>query len=183
MMEPGQAGDAVAAMNARATAMGWAIRCSEYLDFVEPALNGLSDIWCARASRTGFPSRSEFDARTLKPFLPNVSLAERVRDEDGTVRFRTRLFGSTLARIFGEQTGRTLEEWLPPPYCERWHAPYSTLLLCRKPLRIVTRFEWPRVNWLDGEMFATPLSNGDDEPTMILGAMYITPKPELLMAV
>ncbi|MGD0189372.1 MAG: PAS domain-containing protein [Rhizomicrobium sp.] len=181
-MEAMLASDAVAAMNARAIAMGWNIRCYEDLDFVEPELNRLSDIWCAKASRTGFPSRRDFDARTLKPWLPNVSLAERVCDETGTPHFRTRLFGSTLARIFGEQTGRYLDDFLPQPYFERWNALYSTLLMCRKPLRIVARFEWRKVEWLDGEMFATPLGNGHDEPTMILGAMYMTPKPELLMA-
>jgi hypothetical protein len=181
MTLPIPAGDAVAALNAQAIAMGWSVRCYEDLDFFQPELNGLSDVWSGKAHKTRWPGRADFDARTLQRFLPHVCLAERVESDAGGTRYRNRIFGSALVRFFGEQTGRHLDELLPEPHLERWTAIYDTVLACSRPLRIASRFEWRQVSWLDGEMFATSLSNGDAPPTMILSAMYMTPKAELLM--
>src|SRR5580704_3702502 len=50
-MDQASASDAVAALNARAIAMGWGMRCYEDLDFVEPELNAFRDVWRARAGK------------------------------------------------------------------------------------------------------------------------------------
>jgi hypothetical protein len=175
-MDQASASDAVAALNARAIAMGWGMRCYEDLDFVEPELNAFRDVWRARAGKTGLASRADFDARTLKQFLPHVSLMERVAGAYGDWRYRVRLSGSALSHLLGEQTGRYLDEFIPEPFLERWTAGYDTVLASARPLRVVSRFELPLLRLLDGESILVPLANGSAAPHMILGALYVTHK-------
>jgi hypothetical protein len=175
-------GDAVAALNAQAIAMGWGTRCYEDLDFVQPELNALRDVWRGKARATGWPSRADFDARSLKPFLTHIAILERVANEDGTARYRFRLSGTDLVRQFGEPAGRMLDEVLPAQFLERWTAGFDTVLASRQPLRFVSRLQLPQVNWLEGECFLAPLANGAAPPTMILGAMYMTKREQLRAA-
>jgi hypothetical protein len=171
-----QTGDPVAALNARSIAMHWGMRCDDTLDFVRPELKALSALWHEKARETGWPSRADFDARSLLPFLPHVSIVERVTGEDGARRYRYRLIGTALVRLFGEATGRFLDESIPAQFLERWTLGYDTVLALRTPVRFLSKFELPQVSWLDGESFSVPLSNGAEPPNMILGALYVTPK-------
>jgi hypothetical protein len=175
----GSGGDAVAALNAHAIAMGWGMRCYEALDFIQPELNTLGELWREKAEATGWPSRADFDARTMKTWLPNLSIVERVTTQTGAWRYRFRLSGTDLAHTFGDSTGRHLDEVLPEPFLERWTMAYDTVLAGNAPLRFVSRFQIPKVNWLDGESFSAPLSNGSAPPTMILGVTYATRRQEL----
>jgi hypothetical protein len=170
--------DPVAALNARAAAMHWGMRCDDGLDFVRPELRALSALWQEKARATGWPSRADFDARSLKPFLPHVSIVERVTGEDGAWRYRYRLVGTAMVRLFGEVTGRFLDESLPAPFLERWTLGYDTVLARGAPVRFVSKFELPQVNWLDGESFSAALSNGAEPPNLILGALYVTPRQQ-----
>jgi hypothetical protein len=174
--------DAVAALNAHAIAMGWGLRCYEALDFVQPELHELSELWHDKALATGWPSRGDFDARTMKTWLPHLSIVERVTTECGAQRWRFRLTGTDLSHLFGESTGCFLDELLPQPFLERWTAAYDTVLAANVPLRFVTRFELPQVRFLHGESFSVPLANGDAPRTTILGVMYVTAKPQELRA-
>ncbi len=174
--------DAVAALNARAAAMGWGVHCDRELHFAQPELNALAEVWRAKAERVGWPSRRDFEARDVKAFLPHVWFAECLQDASGRLRYRNRLFGSELVHTFGEQTGRHLDELLPAPQLERWTTIYETVLSSSQPLRVVSRFDWHEVSWLDGESFLAPLSNSGAPPRMILGAMYMTSKQELRVA-
>src|ERR1700722_5341035 len=116
----GSGSDAVAALNAHAIAMGWGMRCYEALDFAQPELNAFAELWREKTAATGGPSRADFDARTMKPWLPNLSIVERVETEAGAWRYRFRLSGTDLAHRFGECTGHFLDELLAEPFLERW---------------------------------------------------------------
>jgi len=170
------AGDPVAALNARAVAMRWGMHVDRDLAFVQPELKALCALWREKARATGRPSRADFDARSLKAFLPHVSIVERIAGADGAWRYRFRLSGTALVRLFGETTGRFLDEFIPEPFLERWTLGYDTVLASNAPLRFVSRFELPQVSWLDGESFSAALSNGAEPPRVVLGALYVTPK-------
>jgi hypothetical protein len=173
------ADDPVGALNALAIAMGWGTRCYEDLDFVQPELNALRDVWRTKALAIGPLSRTDLDARLLKPFLPHISLIERAAEPSGAARYRMRLCGSEIVRRFGEQTGRFVDDFIPAKLLPRWTASTDAVLGCIAPLRLVSRFEAPQVSWLDGETFAAPLANGGAPPDTIFTATYFAKRQPL----
>ena len=147
------------------------------LNFEAPELNALRDVWREKALLAhGLPSRGDFDARTLKPFLRHVSIVERALNPAGRPSYRFRFYGSALTQRFGEQTGQFIEMSIPPDRLPRWLAAYDAVLEAGAPLRFVSYFEIPRVSHLNGESFSAPLANGVRKPNTILAATYFTPK-------
>ncbi|MEJ0044700.1 MAG: hypothetical protein WDM81_21870 [Rhizomicrobium sp.] len=72
------------------------MRADTTLKFDCPELNAIRDVWAEKAEAGGgLPSRADFDARTLKPFLRNVSIVERATHPSGRPSYR---FASTAAR-------------------------------------------------------------------------------------
>jgi hypothetical protein len=102
-------------------------------------------------------------------------VAERVVLE-GRSTYRLRLQGSVLSDYFGSQTGKLLEETAPPQLVERWIACYDTLLLARRPLRLVGTYDKSKLDYLIAETLAIPLGNGDMPPAGVLSATYYTPR-------
>src|ERR1700743_2928394 len=97
-------------LNTLAKNEGWAMRVDTTLQFDAPELNALREVWAEKAKAAGgLPSRADFDARTLKPFLRHISIIERATNGAGRMSYRYRFYGSALAQRFGEQTGRFIE--------------------------------------------------------------------------
>jgi hypothetical protein len=176
--------DHVAAFNALAKTNGWPIRFEYAESFRQEALNRLLAVWKAKAEGA-VPDRSMFDAKTLKQFLPNVTIIER-EHIDGSVSYRFRLIGTEIVRLFGEGTGERLEDTVPPSFVERWSSAYEAVLKARRPLRVETHFELPQVSYLDGETFFAPLRTKSGEIELILAATYFSARtgvtPELALA-
>src|SRR5258708_11294956 len=91
-----------------------AFRFDTVLEFERPELNQLRDIWRQKSADKGYASRADFDARTVKPFMRNMTILDVVPQPDGTRRYRHRYMGSSLVEVFGEQTGRYLDEFVAP---------------------------------------------------------------------
>jgi len=153
------------------------MRADTTLKFDCPELNALRDVWNEKAKAAGgLPSRADFDARALKPFLRHVSIVERATHPSGRASYRYRFYGSALAQRFGEQTGQFIELSIPPERLKRWIAGYDAVLEGGVPMRFLSYFEIPRVSYLNGESFSAPLANGDRKPTTVLAATYFSPK-------
>ena len=153
------------------------MRADTTLKFDCPELNALRDVWNEKAKAAGgLPSRADFDARALKPFLRHVSIVERATHPSGRGSYRYRFYGSALAQRFGEQTGQFIELSIPPERLKRWIAGYDAVLEGGVPMRFLSYFEIPRVSYLNGESFSAPLANGDRKPTTVLAATYFSPK-------
>jgi len=151
------------------------------LEFDHSELNQLRDLWREKARAAGgLPSRADFDARVLKPFLRHVSIVERAVNPAGRESYRFRFYGSALAQRFGEQTGQFIEMSIPPDRLPRWIESYDRVLAAEGPVRFVSRFEIPRVSHLNGESFSAPLANNDRKPNTILACTYFTPKAQAL---
>jgi hypothetical protein len=149
------------------------------LEFDHAELNQLRDVWREKARAAGgLPSRADFDARALKPFLRHVSIVERAVNPAGRESYRFRFYGSALAQRFGEQTGQFIEMSIPPDRLPLWIEGYDRVLAAEGPLRFVSRFEIPRISYLNGESFSAPLSNAGRKPTTILACTYFTPKAQ-----
>ncbi len=161
--------------NAHARALGWTTRCFAQLDFYTPELNALRDLWAAKSAGGHWPARADFDARALKPFLRNLAIVERT---PAPVRYRLRYFGSDFVRLFGEQSDRFIDQYLPEANLPRWTLGYDTVLAGSVPLRFTARFQLPAIDYLKAESFSAPLSNGGAPPDMLLTAMYVSPSED-----
>jgi len=163
-------------LDRRAQIEGWPFRCGGAGAFERPELNELRDIWRLRAMGKPVPTRPDFDARTLKPFLRNITILERVFMDQSSWRYRVRLAGSTIVDTVGDHTGRFIEEYLPTEVVPRWTAIYDAAIASTKPLRIVAEFMLPRLNFLCGEALIAPLADQAGNISLVIGCIYFHPK-------
>ncbi len=163
-----------ATLNVMAEAKSWPMRCDGKLAFERPELRALLELWQSKAAG-GIPARTVFDMRVLKPFAPQIVILEREGKGEES-RYKFRLLGSALSQLFGEHTGRYLDEMVSPKMLPSWLAVYDAVLKTRRPLRIVTHFRLPSENFLKGEIMAAPMTDASGEERMILAATYVGPR-------
>jgi hypothetical protein len=166
--------DPIAKFNALASSKSWPMRFERAVKLDHPRLVELREIW-TRLAHAGIPDRAAFSARVLKPFLPNVAIVERV-SAGGRWTYRFRLIGTETARLFGDQTGKTLEQALPPAFVERWTTAYDMILAAECPVRVISQFALPQVSYLDGEGIHLPLRDETGAVTVILTTAYFKPR-------
>jgi hypothetical protein len=168
--------DIAEALNVRAKAQRWPMQCDSRLEFEQPELNALRDIWFERAGNGTVPPRSAFDARTLKPYLSHIMIVERVGASHAGWRYRMRLEGSEIVQIAGESTGRHMDEVYPPASLPRMAAPYDAVLDSRAPLRVVADVQSARFAHLVGECFMAPLADANGDVTLVLRGAWFKAK-------
>lgn len=165
--------DPIARLKARIATSGWGIRVDETLSFVQPELAALYALWRAKADELGgLPPREVLDMRSLKPYLGHLSVSERVESAPGKFSYCLRLQGSFMAEMFGNQTGKLLEDAAPPELAERWTFVYDALLEMKRPLRLQGTYRQESMEHLIAETLALPLGNGNRNPVSVLAATY-----------
>jgi hypothetical protein len=153
-----------------------AFRFDTDLEFGRQELNALRDIWRGKSAEKGFATRSDFDARTIKPFMRNLSILDVVPQSDGTRRYRYRYFGSAIVEVFGEHTGHYIEQFIPPNRMARWTAGHDLVTLSGRPLRFVINYNSPQISYLSSESLVMPLSDETGTVTMLMCCLYFGPK-------
>jgi len=169
--------DAAWELERKAKLEGWPFRCDATLEFERPELNEVRDLWRSLAAGKLAPARTDFDARTLKPYLRDITILERVFIAPGSWRYRTRLTGTALAEVIGDLTGKFLEEHLPLELVPRWTSAYDAVLNGGQPLRLVADFELPQLTYLRGEALIAPLTDRDGKLTLVFSCAYFKPRP------
>ena len=158
-------------LNTLAEANSWPMRCDGELAFEQNELSQLCELWFAKAA-DGVPPRSALDMRVLRPFASHLTILERV-GAAAARRYRFRLFGSTLALLFGEHTGRFLDEMVSPALLPNWLAYYDAVLAHRTPFRFINYYRIPSENYLKGEILAAPMADDTGEKRLVLAATYV----------
>jgi hypothetical protein len=159
------------ALNARAEAAGWTFVCGPARDFEHAALARALAVWREKAAGRPMPLRADMTARVMKPFLTNMSLLERVEVEGGQ-RYRVRLHGSTLARYSGDSTGKFLEDFVAPERLGGYLGIYDAVLQLRVPLRVVSHYQAPEIDYLTGESLVAPLAVAGSATPLVLSVTY-----------
>lgn len=170
--------DPFAELRATAAKQKWATELDTTLAFERQELRSLLDIWLGKAAG-GVPARSQFEMRTLKAFATHIIILERIGQASAR-RYKFRLFGSAHLKLFGEHTGRFLDEMVTAEMLPSWLAIYDAVLKARQPIRIVTHFFTPTLEFLRGEMLAAPVADASGLENMILAATYVGPKDAVL---
>jgi len=166
--------DPVEALNAQARALGWPSRVDASLAFESRGLAQLVDAWRDCLGDRKIPPRSAMSARALKSNLNRVALFERVPGGEQGRRYRVRLIGTKLSLVWGDMTGKFLDEALPPKLVPRWHAFADVVLALQQPMRFLARADYQDKDHLAVEAAAVPLANDDGDPTMVMAAMYLS---------
>jgi hypothetical protein len=166
------------ALNSRAEASGWTFACSPAQDFEHAGLADALVLWRQKANGRPMPLRADMTARAMKPYLTNMSLLERVTI-DGQMRYRVRLHGSALARYAGDNTGKFLEEVVGLDRLGAYRNIYDTVIALRTPLRVVSHYQAPEIDYHIGESLVAPLAVPGSDTPIILSVTYARPRAEL----
>ena len=157
-------------LNTVAKRYRWPMLCDPTCRFIYPEHYELLSLWRGLAGASGIPYRRELTARLLQPYLSSVALYERVDGADGTRRYRVRLLGSKLVQIFGELTGKFLDEAVPEEYVPRWHALPEVTLGTGAPVRLLIRSDTFDKAHMVAEYFCAPLRAEDGEAKLVVFA-------------
>ena len=146
------------------------------LKFERVELNQLREIWREKSRARGCAKRADFDARTLKPYLRNMLILDVVEQDDGTRRYKYRYMGSAIVEVFGEQTQRFVDDFIPPDKIARWRAGHDLIVLSGRALRLVVNYTSPQINYLGSEGLFFPLVDDKDQVVQIMGFNYLKPR-------
>jgi hypothetical protein len=164
--------DFVEALNAQAREQGWPARCDATLSFEEPQLASFVHTWRSQLGGRVMPARSDMTVRVLKQQLHRIILFERVEDEGKARRYRVRLMASGLAHVWGDVTGKYLDEVIPPHLLPRWYGFSDAVLYVQQPLRFTAQVAFQGKDFLVAELAVVPLSDDAGRPTMVMAAMH-----------
>lgn len=158
--------------NAKALEQGWQTQINDLPTFERPELNDLYKLWCSLVPAGGLPARDQLTARLMKPYMRYLAIYAIERDVAGTQHYRHRFIGTALSEVFGNLTGKTFEDFLPPPLVQRTHACFDTVLAASRPMRVVTRYGAEQASHLAAEIFAAPLAPPGQAPNMVMTVSY-----------
>src|SRR5271155_1371775 len=144
-------------------------RCDPTLAFETPMLGRALALWQEKAVGREIPSRRDMGARALKAFLPHVTIVDVV-GEGAARRYRFRLLGTAVADLFGNLTGKFVDEAIVSPFRERWSAIMSATLDAGAPLRFFGRVEYNNRDYLSLELLLAPLSDESAEAILLVGS-------------
>ncbi len=125
------------------------------------------------------PDRSDIQPSEILKLLPNIIIAEAL---NGGEDFRTRLFGTGLVELLGEErTGKLLSEFGengslsrdPEAVQRRWLNITRQAFLSRKPIFTRIPFSASERLYLVGHAITAPLTAGGTEPMQTIGAMFV----------
>jgi hypothetical protein len=160
--------------NNRAAREKWYHCCDPALAFSDAYYDPLLALWRAKAQGRAMPRRSDFSPRDLKDVLRNIVMFERM--ERNPSQYRWRLIGTALTHMAGDNTGKMLEETLPPDQIARWVECFDLILAGAQPLRFLGRVHLKGREYLDAENLFVPLANDSGEPTFAMGLCRYTPR-------
>lgn len=163
--------DLVQMVNAQARAQGWPVRCDESLAFENPELAWFTAVWQDACRDREMPVRNDLSARVLKQSLDKLLLVERIQGPERH-HYRVRLMGTGLSVIWGDITGKLLDDAIPERLLPRWYGFLDLVMLHRAPLRFVARVDFQGQDFLVSEVAGVPLADDSGNPSMVMAAIH-----------
>jgi hypothetical protein len=157
-------------LNAAARRYRWPMLCDPSCRFSYSKHDDLLALWRGLASSGSIPYRRDMTARLLRPYLNSVAIYERAEGPGGEVRYRVRLMGSKIVQVFGELTGKFLDEAVPEDYVARWHALPDVTLGTGGPVRLLIRSDTFNKAHMVAEYLCLPLRADDGAAKLVLYA-------------
>ena len=129
------------------------------LSFAQELTRDGSAYWerCCRGRR--MPGAKDLLPRDMKPLLPHVALID-VRSRQDAYDFRVRLAGDGIRLVFGNVSGKWLNEFLTPRHEQRWRLAFEAVCARRVRVRSHGAVAFAGKQWLDFETLIAPLGHG-----------------------
>jgi hypothetical protein len=156
------------AYNAMAKTHGWAAYCDHTLDFHWDPFDELHEIWNRARCGERLPRRAALTARLLKDYLRYLAIYERFVDDAGVRHYRARLVGTGYAQVYGDLTGKVIDEIVCGDKLNRFHLALDQTLKSSTPLRVIAAADIPDKSFLSAEYFLAPMADAGGAATMVL---------------
>jgi len=174
-----------AACRLRRQKVGWGAPLEEPPGYVlprqtsEPSICRLVEYWRSKCVEGRLPVRADIDPVALPYILANIFLLDVLPEEQPCRRFRFRLFGTELVRVYGRNlTGRTFHDALEPGPADGAVRHATRVVQERIPLFVAGKtLHVKNKEWLDFENCMLPLQDKGGAVNMILGATVYTMPP------
>ncbi|MBX3494587.1 MAG: PAS domain-containing protein, partial [Parvibaculum sp.] len=131
--------------------------------------------------------RADINPPEIARYMPNMIIAEAVNDGED---FRTRLFGTALVELLGEErTGKLLSEFAEEGAIakdkeavqRRWLYISRKAYFGRKPVFAKVPFAASGRLYLVGHTISVPLTAGGHGPAQVVGGMFVVRAGEKLL--
>jgi hypothetical protein len=166
--------DVARALNQKAVRQNWHHLCDPTLAFSDPSYEQLLTLWRTKSDGGRLPRRSQIAPRDLKDILRNIVIFERIAQRPS--QYRWRVIGTSLTDVLGHNTGKTLEESVPPEFLPRWIECGDLILDGGQPLRFLGRVHLQGRDYLHAENLFVPLADENDEPAFVMGLCRYMPR-------
>ncbi|MBL8806768.1 MAG: PAS domain-containing protein [Rhodospirillales bacterium] len=155
------------------------IRAAVEFDRLHPWFTWVRDYLRACAGSRKLPGRADIDPMCFRPNLNLVNLVDVVH-EDGRVRFRFRLVGTTQTEMAEREiTGRFVEDAVLPAYVARINSNMRAVVENGMPVYDRFPMPHPEREFLDSERVYFPLASDGETVDMILIACAYPSMPEM----
>ena len=143
-------------------------------DFSHPNLGAMCAIWRAARGSRRLPSRADFTARLLKPYLRDIVILDVEGERAGRRRYRHRYIGSAIVELIGEETGRYLDELVAPDEMPRWSQAFDKVVDEGEAVRFERDVALAPFVRLKAESLVLPLSDDDVRVNRLMTVTYFT---------
>ena len=149
--------DVAAQINALGARANWPIVWDAACAFVTPSLRSVQQLWFAKCGGRRFPARDDFSLSDLRSLAKYTAFIAAVGGDEG-LRFKTRVMGSELERVFVPMTGRFIDEVMPPFFAAKWATMFLAALRGGAPVRAFGRLEYRERRHVISEIMFAPLA-------------------------
>lgn len=139
-----------------------------------PGIRNFYALW--RTLRRGrlVPSRADLDPAAMRAYLPNVFMIDV---EDGGARFRYRLCGTAVAEVYGDFTGRYVDDFVSPEFRDTAIARLRDVALKLHVHYLVQALTWQDRPYIRYRRLLMPLSDDQRVANILLGIVYSESDP------
>ena len=157
---------AAKAHNEKSARRNWRQLCDPDLSFDEPFFNDLIALWRSKLGSAQIPKRSAITIRELKPFLTNIAIMERIKENPS--QYRWKLVGTKVAQVLGEHTGKLLEDGITHEQLSRLSESFDMVLEAGQPWRFYGEVTLNGRDYLIAENLYLPLADEDGKARFIM---------------
>ena len=104
------------------------------------------------------PSRADLNPVAMKHFTAHVGIVE-VRRNSRETEYFIRRAGTRWEDVYGQMTGKILQEFLPPHLAPAWQSVFDEVAAAAMPIRLTTQVDFENKTWLDIELMVAPLGD------------------------
>lgn len=134
-----------------------------------PGIRDFYRLWLGLRRGRKVPSRADLDPVAIKAYLPQIFMIDV---ENGGARFRYRLCGTAVAEVYGDFTGRYVDEFVSPAFRDTAVERLRDAALKLHVHYLVQALTWQNRPYIRYRRLLLPLSDDQRTANILLGIVY-----------